>query len=182
MIMNGVESPEESVNVQTNATIETTIPTNQARPLPMRAERITHSGIPNAPAAKYAIRKCADSCGALITSSIKNSTSVAGIDAAIPLKMKMISSCLKSGLLSGFHMARSASLVAASVRAMARGENITVTATIKNSSGTNNVANAAKPSRGPLCFESISGSAAARNTPIRPSPSRQDVTRVRSTG
>ena len=48
--------------------------------------------------------------------------------------------------------------------------------------GTKIVENSAKPSRCPCCFDSISGNAAATNTPTSPRPSRIDVTRVRSTG
>ena len=74
---------------------------------------------------------------------MKNSTSVAGIEAAMPLKIKIINSRLNSGLCSGFNIAGNAFLVAASVRSIARGEKNTLHATIKKSSGTKIIENAA---------------------------------------
>ena len=99
--------------------------------------------MPHAPAAKYAIRKCADQSGRCTTSSMKNNTSVAGIDAAMPLNTKISSNLRNRAFLSSLTIARHASRVTACVRATGLGEAISVNPTISSSSGMNISANCA---------------------------------------
>jgi hypothetical protein len=173
-------SPGPSPHAQTNAPIAAAIATAHARALPMRSESLTHSGIPAAPAMKYAARNSPCRASSRSTSAMKNSTSVAGIAEAMPLARNTTSRRRNSGSASGTRMPDHADPGACSTRgaAGARAMIAVQTRVIAAKPQTKRPRPVCGASGGP----SSDGATLATTTPTSARPSRTAVIRVRSAG